>query len=86
MDAVKVELTQLHEYNTFKDLGYKADAPSGYKKICTHLVFDCKHDGRHKAHMVADRQRCLAKKLWVSDHMVATTKVSGANAVKKPQP
>jgi hypothetical protein len=29
-----------------KTLGsYKAGTPEGYKKICAHLVYDCKHDG-----------------------------------------
>ena len=54
-DAMALELTQLYEYNTFKDYGHRGDPPNGYKKICTHLVFDCKHDGHHKARMVADR-------------------------------
>jgi hypothetical protein len=27
--------------------------PPRYKKICTHLVYNYKHDGRHKARMVA---------------------------------
>ena len=49
-----LELAQLHEYDTFKDYGYKGDLPNGYKKIRTHLLFDCKHDGRHKARMDAD--------------------------------
>jgi hypothetical protein len=53
-EATQLELDQLDEYNTFKDLGYKAPAPAGYKKIRTHLVYNCKHDGRHKARMVAD--------------------------------
>jgi len=53
-EATTLELAQLHEYNTFQDLGHKAAAPQGYKKIRTHLVFNCKHDGRHKARMVAD--------------------------------
>jgi hypothetical protein len=53
-DAVALEMSQLNDYNMFKDLGYKAEAPAGYKKIRMHLVFDCKHDGRHKARMVAD--------------------------------
>jgi hypothetical protein len=49
-------MSQLAEYNTFMDLGHKdtVPPPTGYKKICTHLVYDCKHDGRHKARMVAD--------------------------------
>jgi hypothetical protein len=49
-----LELTQLNEYNTFKDLGSQASAPHGFKKIRAHLVYDMKHDGRHKARMVAD--------------------------------
>jgi hypothetical protein len=49
-------MSQLAEYDTFRDLGHKdtAPPPTGYKKIRTHLVYDCKHDGKHKARMVAD--------------------------------
>ena len=32
----------------------KAQAPKGYKKIRVHLVFAVKHNGRHKARLVAD--------------------------------
>jgi hypothetical protein len=53
-DCTDLEMNQLHEYKTFKDLGYGAAAPQGYKKIKTHLVYTVKHDGRHKARMVAD--------------------------------
>jgi hypothetical protein len=53
-DATNLELAQLHEYDTFQDHGYQGPPPRGYKKIRTHLVYDCKHDGRHKARMVAD--------------------------------
>jgi hypothetical protein len=55
-EATDLEMSQLAEYDTFRDLGHKDTAPpmTGYKKICTHLVYDCKHDGRHKARMVAD--------------------------------
>jgi hypothetical protein len=55
-EATDLEMLQLAEYDTFSDLGHKdtAPPPTGYKKICTHLVYDCKHDGRHKAQMVAD--------------------------------
>ena len=51
-DAVALEMTQLDDYKTFKTYGRVK--PSGYKKIKVHLVFDVKHDGRHKARMVAD--------------------------------
>jgi hypothetical protein len=49
-------MSQLAEYNTFRDLGHKdtAPPPTGYKKIRTHLVYDYKHESRHKAQMVAD--------------------------------
>jgi hypothetical protein len=45
-DATDLEMLQLAEYNTFKDLGHKdtASPPAGYKKIRTHLVYDCKHN------------------------------------------
>jgi Reverse transcriptase (RNA-dependent DNA polymerase) len=53
-EATDLELSQLNKY-TFKDLGSQAlAAPHGYKKIRAHLVYDVKHDGRHKARMVAD--------------------------------
>jgi hypothetical protein len=55
-EATNLEMSQLAEYDTFRDLGHKdtTPPPTGYKKIRTHLVYDCKHDGRHKAWMVAD--------------------------------
>jgi hypothetical protein len=50
----------LHEYDTFIDKGkatirgqHVENAPEGYKKIRIHTVYDVKHDGRHKARMVA---------------------------------
>ena len=53
--AVALELGQIDEYKTFKDLGHKdkVQAPEGYKKINVHFVFAVKHDGRHKARLVA---------------------------------
>ena len=53
-DCTKVEMEQLYEYSTFQDYGIDGKIPPGYKKIRTHLVFAVKHDGRHKARMVAD--------------------------------
>ena len=52
-DAMALELSQLQEYNTFKDLGTGTTGPEGYKKIKVHFVFAVKHDGRHKARLVA---------------------------------
>jgi hypothetical protein len=55
-EATDLEMLQVVEYDTFRDLGHKdtASPPTGYKKIHTFLIYDCKHDGRHKAWMVAD--------------------------------
>jgi hypothetical protein len=54
--ANKLEFDQLDEYSTFQDIGDSATTtpPDGYKKIRVHLVFDVKHDGRHKVRCVAD--------------------------------
>ena len=55
-DAATLELDQIFEYKTFIDKGHhtKTSPPTGYKKIRVHLVFDVKHDGRHKVRLVAD--------------------------------
>ena len=53
-DATTLERQSQDEYKTFEDWGFKADPPKGYKKIRVHLVFDVKHDGRHKARLAAD--------------------------------
>ena len=56
-DAEKLETEQLFEYTTFEDKGLNAATPDGYTKIPTHFVYDVKHDGRHKARMVAGGHR-----------------------------
>ena len=60
-DAIDKEIAQLAEYETFRDEGKAkwiagnklANAPQGFHKIRVHFVFDVKHDGRHKARLVA---------------------------------
>ena len=52
-DAEDTDRNQLIEYNTFIDKGIGGEAPQGYKKICCHIIYDVKHDGRHKALIVA---------------------------------
>ena len=44
----------MEAYEVFKDQGHKATPPLGYKTIRVHLIYDVKHDGRHKARLVAD--------------------------------
>jgi hypothetical protein len=51
-DMVRMELESVHSYNVFIDKG--STIPAGYCKIHIHLVFDVKHDGQHKACLVAD--------------------------------
>ena len=63
-DSTQLELTQIKEYEVFTDYGKAqfdkyshkkiTNAPSGYQRIRVHLVFAVKHDGRHKARLVAD--------------------------------
>ena len=52
-DARKVEITQLFDYEVFRDLGKGAEPPPGYKKITVRVIYDVKHDLRHKARCVA---------------------------------
>jgi hypothetical protein len=52
-DATKLELDQINEYDTFKDIGKGNHPGNGYKRIDVHLVYAVKHDGRHKARLVA---------------------------------
>ena len=61
-DATKLEMDQINEYNVFQDHGKAqydpksrkvSNAPNGYQKIRVHLIFAVKHDGRHKARLVA---------------------------------
>ena len=56
-DSESLEKSQLHEYDTFKDLGKGAAVPEGYQKIPCHMVYDVKHDGRHKSRFVAGGHR-----------------------------
>lgn len=50
-------MKQINEYKTFIVKGKNGKLPEGSKKISVHLVFDIKHDGRHKARLVADGHR-----------------------------
>ena len=56
VDSVKLEMDQLIDYDAFIDKGKFClkKIPKGYKQISTHLVFDVKHDARHKGRCVAD--------------------------------
>ena len=61
VDAEKLEKNQLFEYERFDDHGHKSSsaAPSGYKKINLHFVYDVKS-------MMADSKLVLCCR-WTSD-------------------
>lgn len=50
-DSEKIEIAQLDEYNVFDNRG-RGDPPEGYQRIRAHIVYDIKHDGRHKSRFV----------------------------------
>jgi Reverse transcriptase (RNA-dependent DNA polymerase) len=52
-EAIKTELKQLTDYQTFIILNSGDNIPKGYQKIPYHIVFDVKYDLRHKARLVA---------------------------------
>jgi hypothetical protein len=52
-DAEATEMGQLVEYTTWIDKCIGGIAPNGYKKIRCHMIYDVKHDGWHKARLVA---------------------------------
>ena len=54
--AIDLELNQINDYNALIDKGHhtKINMASEFKQKRVHFVFDVKHDGRHKARLVAD--------------------------------
>jgi hypothetical protein len=52
-EAIKIELKQLTDYQTFIVLDSGEDIPTGYPKIPYHMVFDVKYGPRHKTRLVA---------------------------------
>jgi hypothetical protein len=48
-DAMALEISQLKEYNTFKDLERGARPPRDYQKIRAHFVFAVKHNWMDQA-------------------------------------
>ena len=52
-DTTKLEMQHILGYKVFKDMGKGYVMPSEYKEIRVRLVYDVKHDGRHRARLVA---------------------------------
>jgi hypothetical protein len=53
-ESTETEMGQLADYDVFTDKGIDGDPGKDFKKIRVHLVYAVKHDGRHKARLVAD--------------------------------
>ena len=51
-EAEELELTQIDQYDSFKDLGKGARPSHGHKCITIHMVYNVKHDGQHKARLI----------------------------------
>jgi hypothetical protein len=49
VDATSLEMVQLDNYDCFHDQGKGVNIPKGFKKIRAYLIYEVKHDGRHKA-------------------------------------
>jgi hypothetical protein len=52
-EAIKTEIKQLTDHQTFIVLDSGEDIPTGYQKIPHHMVFDVNYDLRHKTRLVA---------------------------------
>jgi len=52
-DAENAEIFMIDEFSTFEDFGFGGNPGPDYKKIRVHMVYAVKHDGRHKACLVA---------------------------------
>ena len=52
-DAEEKERACFREYRVFKDIGKDGRPPASYKPLKILMVYDVKHDGRHRACMVA---------------------------------
>ena len=52
-DAMKLELDQLFDYDSFKSVGKNTPTPSGYQRINCRMVFDVKQSLKRKARFVA---------------------------------
>ena len=48
-----------------------SQAPKDYKKIRAHFILDVKHDGKHKARLVADGYLTNVPLSSVNSHMVS---------------
>jgi len=53
IDAETTELNQIDEYKSFLDKGVGFNPGSDHKRVRVHMACAVKHDGRHKARLVA---------------------------------
>ena len=53
-ESTDLEMSQLDEHGSFINHGIGKTAPQDYTIIKTHLIYEIKHDGRHKSRYVVD--------------------------------
>ena len=65
-DANILEHKKLAEYKIFQDRGifYNNKVPKHYQLISVHTIYDVKHDGRHRARVVANRHLTDVHLFW----------------------
>jgi hypothetical protein len=61
-DAEATKMRQLLEYQTFVDKGKGDESPIRYRRIRCHMIYDIKHDRKHKSRIVAGGQTVLEYK------------------------
>ena len=54
-DAKFKEMREMDDIGVFCSLGHRVKVPLNYKLITVHVVYAVKHNGRHKARLVANR-------------------------------
>ena len=54
LNSTKLELELMIDFHVFKDCGYNAPVPDGYKITKVHFIYGVKHGGYHLVKLVAD--------------------------------
>ena len=52
-DCTELEMNMMGDYTVFGNKGREWTPEPGYKRINVHIIYAVKHDGRHKARLVA---------------------------------
>lgn len=93
---MKTKIKALQDYDTFIDIWTGTKHLSGYKRISVKMVFDVKHDLRHRAFLCSARHRtnpflkgtysgvvCL-KSMWIDLDLISALLGSSKHQVQFP--